>query len=273
MSNNRKHLKLSEKLEILESLSKGRCVTDLAKQFGVAKSTICAIKKRRTLILRKTNQNVDGIRKFKTLKKSTYSKMEKALYKWFISLRERNIPVSGLMLKQKAINLQKSIDESSTFIASNGWLNRFKRRYNVRFLKISGEKLSSQPELVDPFKETLKNTIKDLDLLPEQIYNADESGLYWKLLPDKTYVSNMEKNAPGRKTEKQRLTFLACANASGTHKLKPLIIGKSKKPRSFRNFSCPVHYKHSKAAWMTTTIFKEWFHEMFVPEVNKFTYL
>ncbi|KAI4468540.1 serine/threonine-protein kinase ste20-like-related [Holotrichia oblita] len=43
--------------------------------------------------------------------------MEKALYKWFISLRERNIPVSGLMLKQKAINSQKSMDESSTFIA------------------------------------------------------------------------------------------------------------------------------------------------------------
>lgn len=268
MSQTRKHLKLEEKGKILESIGKGMTVTDLAKQYGVAKSTICGIKKKKQLISQRVAKTFAGPGKLKTLKSSTFPKMERALYKWFIKLREQNIPVSGIMLQEKAKILQKKIDETSTFVASSGWLNRFKQRYGIRLLKISGEKLSSQPELVNPFIEKLRNKIEELKLTPELIYNADESGLYWKLLPDKTYVSDMEKTAPGRKISKQRITFLVGTNALGNHKLKPLLIGKSKNPRCFRNFQCPVYYKSSKTAWMTTQIFKSWFHDMFVPEVS-----
>ncbi|XP_054087866.1 jerky protein homolog-like [Zeugodacus cucurbitae] len=110
----------------------------------------------------------------------------------------------------------------------------------------------------------------ELELCNDQLYNADESGLFWKLLPEKTYVSSMEKRAPGVKSEKQRITFLCCSNATGSHKLKLLVIGKVKNPRSFRNFQCPTDYKSSKSAWMTSAVFKEWFHESFVTQVTSF---
>ncbi|XP_065361959.1 jerky protein homolog-like [Calliphora vicina] len=70
--------------------------------------------------------------------------------------------------------------------------------------------------------------------------------------------------------EKQRVTFLCCANASGAHRLKLLIIGKAKNPRSFKNFVCPTDYKNSKSAWMTSAIFNYWFHQSFVPQVKLF---
>jgi hypothetical protein len=73
-----------------------------------------------------------------------------------------------------------------------------KRGFGIGFLKISGEKLSSQPELVEPFKLELKNKIQELDLTLDQLYNADETGLYWKLLPDRTFVSLTEKTGMGR---------------------------------------------------------------------------
>jgi hypothetical protein len=92
--------------------------------------------------------------------------------------------------------------------------------------------------------------------------------LYWKLLPDKTYVSSLEKTGPGRKAEKQRVTFLACTNASGSHKVKLLVIGKAKNPRTFKNFNCPVNYHNSKTALMTSEIFKRWFKNKFIPEVR-----
>jgi hypothetical protein len=88
----------------------------------------------------------------------------------------------------------------------------------------------------------------------------------WKLLPDKTYVSSLEKTAAGRKAEKQRVTFLACTNASESHKVKLLVIGKAENPRTFKNFNCPVNCDNSKTAWMTSEIFKRWFK-------NKFTYV
>lgn len=114
----------------------------------------------------------------------------------------------------------------------------------------------------------LQCEIKKLGLSDDQIYNADESGLFWKLLPEKTYVSNSEKNAPGRKSEKQRITFLCCTNASGNHKINLLVLGKAKNPRAFKKCLCPVEYKTSSKAWMTSNIFNEWFHKSFVPQVS-----
>ncbi|XP_039967599.1 jerky protein homolog-like [Bactrocera tryoni] len=112
--------------------------------------------------------------------------------------------------------------------------------------------------------------MEELGLSREQVYNANESGLFWKLFPQKTYVSPLEKTAPGAKMEKQRITFLCCSNAEGSHQLKLLVIGKARNPRCFKGFDCPVHYRHSKSAWMTAAIFKDWFHPSFIPEVTKF---
>lgn len=266
-STKRKHLKLSEKAEVLEMLNKGSGVAFLARKYGVAKSTICAIRNRKQRILKRVDSTFIGPGKMKTLKSSEYPRMEKALYRWFIRQREANTPISGIMIQEKAKELHRKFNESSSFNASSGWMQRFKRRFGIRYLKISGEKLSSHPEYVKPFQEKLNSKIEELNLTLSQIYNADETGLFWKLLPDKTFVSSLELTAPGRKTDKQRITFLACANATGSHKLKPLVIGKAKSPRSFKNYNCPVHYKNSKSAWMTAPIFKEWFFKMFIPEV------
>ncbi|XP_066258000.1 jerky protein homolog-like [Euwallacea similis] len=145
--------------------------------------------------------------------------MEKQLYKWFLNKRNKNFVVSGEMIKQKTKSIHSEIKETDKeFTASEGWLQKFKKRFGIRFLRISGEKLSSQPELIDPFKKQLKNKMQKLGITLDQLYNADETGLYWKLLPDKTFVSSAEKTVPGRKTEKQRITTV-CTNATGRHKV------------------------------------------------------
>jgi hypothetical protein len=45
--------------------------------------------------------------------------------------------------------------------------------------------------------------------------------------------------------------FLDCIDATGNHKVQSLVIGKSKTPRAFKIFACPVDYDHLKSAWMT----------------------
>lgn len=270
-SKNPKVLTLKDKVDILELLQKGFSVSGLARKYGVAKATVSSIKKKKREITNRVNNTLYGTGKRKTLRASELPRMEKSLYKWFLHMRNKKMPVSGLMLKAKALEIHDQIKENDRgFNASDGWLQKFKQRFGVRLLKISGEKLSAQPQLVDPFKEKLRAKMEELSLCEDQLYNADESGLYWKQLPDKTYVSSLEKSAPGAKMEKQRLTFMGCSNASGAHKLKLLVIGKSKNPRSFKNFTCPVNYKFSKSAWMSCTIFYDWFHQCFVKEVTEF---
>jgi hypothetical protein len=117
-----------------------------------------------------------------------------------------------------------------------------------------------------------KRLVAAHDLSPEQVYNADETGLYWKALPSKTIVSQEEKSAPGHKSSKERKTVLACSNASGTHKLQLVCVGKSKKPRSFMGIEkryFPVHYYNHRKTWMNQEILKDWFFKKFVPSVRE----
>ena len=51
------------------------------------------------------------------------------------------------------------------------------RKYN---LVITREKLFCDSAPIEPFKQTFYGTIAAQNLAPEQIYNADESGLFWR---------------------------------------------------------------------------------------------
>lgn len=156
--------------------------------------------------------------------------------------------------------------------ASTGCLDKFKNRYGIRNLSIQGEKLSAAEETVEPFLEKLQKVIKERGLILEQIYNADETGLLWKCLPQRTLVSCRKKSAPGFKKAKDCLTVLGCTNATGTHKLKPVLIGKSAKPRCFKNVNMdalPVIYKSQRNAWMNSEIFAEWFSKEIIPAVKR----
>ena len=49
----------------------------------------------------------------------------------------------------------------------------------------------------------------------------------------------------------------------GTGLLRPLLVGKFANPRCLKNVhSLPVTYKHSKKAWMTAEIWKEWLQSL-----------
>jgi len=65
---------------------------------------------------------------------------------------------------------------------------------------------------------------------------------------------------------------MTCSNATGSQKLKLVVIGKSKKPRSFKGTraeNLPVHYFNQKKAWMKQEIFKEWFVKKFIPQIRE----
>lgn len=98
------------------------------------------------------------------------------------------------------------------------------------------------------------------DVLPSllQVYyendtfNANETGLFYKCLPDKTLAFKNE-NCHGGKKSKHRITVVVAEKISGTKKLPLLVIGKSKNPRCFgqkRVKSLPVIYTNNQKAWM-----------------------
>ena len=48
---------------------------------------------------------------------------------------------------------------------------------------------------VAPFREKLKKLISDEGLSPSQIYNADETGIFWRSMPKNTQIRKNEENS------------------------------------------------------------------------------
>ena len=139
------------------------------------------------------------------LKKVKNELVEDALWLWFIQERRRGTPINGPILKEKALILHSKFQQGEAFVASEGWLSRWKKRHGVHFLGICGEKLSANPTAASDFSKKFEKIISDANLSPEQIYNVDETGLNFKMLPRKTFATARETSAPGFKINKERI--------------------------------------------------------------------
>ena len=114
----------------------------------------------------------------------------------------------------------------SEFPASDGWLARFKNRYGLKSYHLHGEAASAP---VGDLEASPSNLQAILALYQqEDIFNADETGLFFRMLPSQTLATSIRK---GTKKDKERITLLLTENATGTEKLKPMAIGKSAQPR------------------------------------------
>ena len=95
----------------------------------------------------------------------------------------------------------------------------------------------------------------------KDVYNADEFGLFYRGLPKKTLHMKGEK-CSGGKHSKVRLTGMAAASAVG-EKLPMFVIGKSAKPRCFKNVkNLPCRYRSQAKSWMNSFLFDEWVKEL-----------
>jgi hypothetical protein len=97
---------------------------------------------------------------------------------------------------------------------------------------------------------------------PRDVYDADETGLFFNVLPERTLAYKGE-TCHGGKHFKDRLTVLLCVNSDGSDKQGPIVIGKSLKPRCFKEGKkLPIKYHANSKAWMATEIFCSFLHSL-----------
>jgi hypothetical protein len=121
------------------------------------------------------------------------------------------------------------------------------------------------------YPEVSKKITEEGGYMTQEIFNINETGLFWKKMPDRTYISKEEKTMPGFKAAKDRL--LPGANAAGVCKLKSLIVYHSENPLAFKGLSKATllfHFRSDPKAWMTKALFEDWFMNCFISEVEKF---
>ena len=111
-----------------------------------------------------------------------------------------------------------------------------------------------------PWLETTLPTIPSRYPI-ENVVNADEFGLFYQCLPNKTFHFKKEK-CSGGKHSKVRMTGMAAGNAKG-ERLPMFAIGKAKNPRCFKGVkSIPCRYRAQAKSWMSSELFEEWIKEL-----------
>lgn len=247
----RKMFSVSEKVCLIRDLESGSTNSAVSRKYGLSTSTVSTIWKNREIILAAFENNQSNCKK---LKKCDKSDLDEALLTWFKIQRSGGLPMSGPILKAQAEKLAVELGYHG-FKCNNGWIDRFKNRNNIVYVKDSGEALSIGLTVVSDWTKNVWPRMKR-GYSDSEIYNADETGVFYNVTPDKTVKLKTENCASGKHV-KHRLTVLVCANMSGSDKRKLVVIGKSAKPTSFKNVrSLPVTYSANRKAWMTSEIFQ-----------------
>ncbi|CAG8834649.1 44094_t:CDS:2, partial [Gigaspora margarita] len=128
-----------------------------------------------------------------------------------------------LILQEKAKQVATALNIQN-FAASDSWLQGFKKRHHIVYTAHCGEAASALVEKLPEFRQSLQNETSNYDLI--DIYNCDETALYWLLELSKSLTHG---RISGIKKPKNQVTVILTCNA---------------------------------VAWMQTSIFQNWLSDL-----------
>lgn len=257
-SNKRKSIDLETKYKVLKELDKKVSYEEIATKFGITANNITKIKgKRNDIIAAYEGSTSVSVKKIRTGK---YPELDKALLQFINKCNLSGVAINTILLQEKARQLCEEL-HINDLKCSIGYIQKFCKRNSVVFEQIHGESGGVSVEICNEWiSKKLPQILNEYK--QNDIFNADEFGLFWRLFPSKTYKvkGNTFKSA---KKSKERVSVLVGANMSGTEKLKLLVIGRSMEPRCFRNKKAlPVVYHNSEKSWMNGDLFIEFLKKL-----------
>ena len=270
----RRVLDVQKKLDVIEMLDKGKTQREVAAELGVSKTQVLNISRCRAALYKR--QLTSKVAKF-----GKFADIDKAVFDWFCRVRtpvglRKPLPVSLAALQARARH-EARLRNVHNFKASDGWVRRWRKRFNVPpSVHLHGE--AGDICLIDAEKkmDVLRSQLSEGGYALQNIFNMDETGLFYRALPKRSYVlPDVDVRQKGRGTKaltaKDRVTLVLCCNATGTCKVAPLMIGTSKNPRCFKKQRPPFPYTSQPNAWSDGERFKFWFNDVFLPCIRKWT--
>lgn len=247
-------LTLDQKIKALELLDRGKAACRVAEDFGVGKTQIQNLKKRKLEIRSDYENNVPGETKRRRYLTGNED-INDLTFEWFKDAVNRRIVITGPLIMEQGLHFANKCGKTE-FKASKGWLESFIKRHNIKFGSMSGERGDVKQATITEWKDKLPTLCAGY--APKDIFNMDETGLFFRDTTRKTFHFKGDDCAGGKRS-KERITVALCASMTG-EKIKPLVIGKSRTPRCFGRLdtkSLPVDYYNNKKAWMNSYIYSD----------------
>jgi hypothetical protein len=107
------------------------------------------------------------------------------MYFWVSKAMSDGIILTGEVLRQKWTKFANlaGISEDERLKLSNGWLGRFKERNGLKEMRRHSEAGSSTAESVENEREQMQVLIKESGYELKDMFNMDETGLFYGYAP------------------------------------------------------------------------------------------
>jgi len=165
-------------------------------------------------------------------------------------------------------------DDDSIRPPGKNWVQKFYKRHNLktRTLKPLDWARHDIYDKVAHWFTLMDRVLHDSAVLPENVYNMDETGNLLSNLTSRKYVLHAadRRKYRGATIKRQLVTTIECISAAGEY-LSPLVIWPAATQRSdWTTHSTPGwHYACSPKGYSNTTIILDWYRQVFDPETKQ----
>ena len=142
----RNHLTLKVKLDVIKRAESGERAVDIAKYLTIPPTSVRTIIKDKEKYKKYVVDAVPIESKAIKSRSTIMVKMEKLLLIWIEDQTQRSMPLSQMLIQEKALHLYNDLKkvqgitcEGETFNSSRGWFDRFKKRSGIHNVKLVGE--------------------------------------------------------------------------------------------------------------------------------------
>ena len=118
--------------------------------------------------------------------------VDKVLLEWIKQRRSEHFPLTRAVIMAQAKKFHVELGLQNNCDYSTGWFNRFKQRNGVRIIRLHGEKASADTEAAEAYVDAVMDMLQTESVSLDQIFNADETALYFKYVPKQTYTTAAE---------------------------------------------------------------------------------
>ncbi|XP_064475802.1 tigger transposable element-derived protein 6-like [Ornithodoros turicata] len=174
----RKSLSVDAKVQIINAVAKGEKKKDVAARFGIPVNSLSTILKGKENILAAVAAGTSTTRK--RLKVAHYDDVDKATFTWFLEMLASRVPLTGAIVVLCGESLSADVVGAAT------WQ-----------------------------EEELKGILEKYQ--PKDIYNADETALFYQMMPGRT-LTLKGRRCEGGTQSKQRFSVLFCVNMDSSDK-------------------------------------------------------
>ena len=262
----RRNLTMRDKIRVLHPMDMHQNQSQVGGICKIHRKTVKNVLLNRTKLLADEAKGIPST--IKRPLRARFPDVEADVLEFIKFVRSERLPVTSYHVKARALRAATKFNDNS-FRASNGWLQKFIRRSAIqRSFKLHGKGGVDLPVDASARMQEIRDITSEYEL--KNIYNMDESALFYRMGPRQTYLTDDEDRNTTRGTDlqkhKRRVSIVMCTNADGSHIVPVSYIGAAAKPNCFldsRFAALMDQYWSQSNGWMDNKGFAHWINEWY----------